>query len=71
MRKRELCCGALRFDLLYPACRYDSSKPDGTRRKLLDVSRIHTVGWRAKIALEEGGRLTDDWYLAHLRVVRE
>src|ERR1041385_126331 len=33
---------------------YDASKPDGTPRKLLDVSRIHSLGWRSSIALEEG-----------------
>lgn len=33
---------------------YDKSKPDGTPRKLLDVSRLHSTGWRHKIGLEEG-----------------
>ncbi|MEM6731767.1 MAG: GDP-L-fucose synthase [Myxococcota bacterium] len=33
---------------------WDTSKPDGTPRKLLDVSRLHATGWRAKISLEEG-----------------
>lgn len=37
--------------------RYDSSKPDGTPRKLLDVSRVHALGWRAKTSLETGIRL--------------
>jgi GDP-L-fucose synthase len=37
---------------------WDSSKPDGTPRKLLDVSRLTQLGWRAKIGLEEGLRLT-------------
>ncbi|GHC05525.1 GDP-L-fucose synthase [Thermomonas carbonis] len=43
----------------------DASKPDGTPRKLLDVSRIHAMGWNARVGLEEGVRSTYDWYLAH------
>jgi len=42
---------------------YDSSKPDGTPRKLVDVSRINGLGWRASIGLEEGVRSTYQWYL--------
>ncbi len=38
--------------------RFDTTKPDGTPRKLLDVSRIHTLGWRAKTGLAEGIRKT-------------
>jgi GDP-L-fucose synthase len=38
--------------------RFDASKPDGTPRKLLDVSRIHALGWRAKTPLAEGIRKT-------------
>lgn len=44
---------------------YDSSKPDGTPRKLLDVSMLAGLGWRAKIGLEEGLRNAYGWYLAH------
>jgi GDP-L-fucose synthase len=44
--------------------RYDSSKPDGTPRKLLDVSRIHALGWTARIPLEEGIASTYEWYRA-------
>ena len=43
----------------------DPSKPDGTPRKLLDVSRIHALGWQARIGLEEGVRSTYAWYLQH------
>jgi GDP-L-fucose synthase len=42
---------------------YDSSKPDGTPRKLLDVSRLHSLGWRARTSLEEGIRKTYEWYV--------
>ena len=41
---------------------FDSSKPDGTPRKLLDVSRLEALGWRPRIDLEAGIRQTYDWY---------
>lgn len=41
---------------------FDSSKPDGTKRKLLDVSRLTSMGWTYSIDLEEGLRKTYDWY---------
>jgi len=44
---------------------YDSSRPDGTPRKLLDVSRLKALGWKPSIALEEGVRQTWQWYLEH------
>ena len=44
---------------------YDSSRPDGTPRKLLDVTRLAELGWRAQIALADGIRETYDWYLRH------
>ena len=43
---------------------YDTSKPDGTPRKLLDVGRLAALGWRAGIPLEDGLRRTYDWYKA-------
>ncbi|MBF0265782.1 MAG: GDP-L-fucose synthase [Gammaproteobacteria bacterium] len=43
---------------------FDSSKPDGTMRKLMDVSRINKMGWKADISLEDGLRSTYDWYLS-------
>ncbi len=46
-----LICSVLEFD---GEIRFDASKPDGTPRKLLDVSRIHALGWQARTALEEG-----------------
>jgi GDP-L-fucose synthase len=42
---------------------YDTSKPDGTPRKLLDVSRIKATGWSPKIPLREGIAETYRWYL--------
>jgi GDP-L-fucose synthase len=42
---------------------YDTTKPDGTPRKLLDVSRLHQLGWKHKTTLEEGLRETYEWFL--------
>jgi len=44
---------------------WDSSKPDGTPRKLLDVSRIHALGWQARIGLREGIASTYEWFKEH------
>jgi GDP-L-fucose synthase len=41
---------------------FDTSKPDGTPQKLLDISRIDKLGWQAKISLREGITSTYDWY---------
>ena len=46
---------------------FDPTKPDGTMRKLMDVSRLERLGWKAKIGLEQGIRETYAWYLAQLR----
>ncbi|PKU25439.1 GDP-fucose synthetase [Telmatospirillum siberiense] len=45
---------------------FDSSKPDGTPRKLLNVERLAALGWRSRISLEEGLRQTYRWYLDSL-----
>jgi GDP-L-fucose synthase len=42
---------------------FDPTKPDGTPQKLLDVSKIHQLGWKAKTSLREGIRKTIQWYL--------
>jgi GDP-L-fucose synthase len=44
---------------------FDASMPDGTPRKLLDVSRLRTLGWQAGIGLEQGVRQTYAWMTAH------
>lgn len=49
--------------------RFDSTKPDGPPRKLLDSSRINALGWHAKISLYDGLRSTFDWYRAHLGTI--
>lgn len=44
---------------------FDPAKPDGTPRKLLDVSRLQALGWQARIALRDGVASTYHWYLAN------
>ena len=44
---------------------WDSSKPDGTPRKLLDVSRLQALGWKPTIALEQGIKSTYEWFVAN------
>ena len=50
---------------------FDLSKPDGTLRKLMDVSRLDQMGWRARISLEEGIHQTYQWFLANEATLRE
>jgi GDP-L-fucose synthase len=52
------------------AMEWDTTKPDGTPQKLLDVSKLTTAGWTARISLEEGVRNTVDWYRSHRANVR-
>jgi GDP-L-fucose synthase len=47
---------------------YDQSKPDGTPRKLLDVSRINSLGWKAKTKLRDGIEETYKWFLTQLKI---
>ena len=56
----ELTCDVVGFD---GELTWDTSKPDGTPRKLLDVSKIHALGWRHIIALRDGIAQTYDWFL--------
>ena len=44
---------------------WDDSKPDGTPRKSMDVSIMKTLGWEAKIGLNEGLAATYKWYTEH------
>ena len=57
----ELICDVVGFrgELVF-----DTGKPDGTPRKLLDISRLKQLGWRPRIPLREGLRQTYDWYLS-------
>ena len=50
---------------------FDSSKPDGTPRKLLDVRRLNALGWQAGIVLRHGLEQTYQWFLAHQQNFRQ
>jgi GDP-L-fucose synthase len=54
-------------DVVHPSATitYDQSKPDGMMLKRLDVSRLHALGWRHKIRLQDGIQSTYDWFLEH------
>lgn len=45
---------------------WDASKPDGTPRKLMDISKMHELGWKHQINLEEGIQQTYDWFLTNI-----
>ena len=45
---------------------FDASKPDGTMRKLIDVSKLHSLGWRHRVEIEDGVQRLFDWYKASL-----
>src|SRR3546814_11883077 len=49
---------------------YDTSKPDGTPRKLVDVGRLNALGWRSKIPLREGLERTYAWFLENENRIR-
>jgi len=50
---------------------FDPSKPDGTPRKLLDISRFESLGWQAQVNLKEGIEKTYAWYLENLDAIRQ
>jgi GDP-L-fucose synthase len=50
---------------------WDSTKPDGTPRKLMDVSKMEKQGWKAKITLEDGIKTTYDWFLEYAHSYKE
>ena len=50
---------------------FDSSKPDGTPRKLMDASRLKKLGWEASIPLEDGLRVTYQWFIKNKEVLRK
>jgi GDP-L-fucose synthase len=59
-------------DVVHPQARlvFDDSKPDGPPRKLLDVSRLHALGWRHRISLREGLASTYAWFLENQSTLR-
>jgi len=50
---------------------WDNSKPDGTPRKLLDVSKMNAIGWKHRMELEDGIRRTYAWFLENEGYVKE
>ncbi|MEN5086395.1 GDP-L-fucose synthase [Sphingobacterium faecium] len=50
---------------------WDSSKPDGTPRKLMDVSKMHALGWKHQIELKEGIEITYQWFLKNQNNYKE
>ena len=58
----ELICDIVGFD---GQLNWDATKPDGTPRKLLDVTKVRSLGWRPSIPLREGITQTYEWFLAN------
>lgn len=50
---------------------WDASKPDGTPRKLMDMSKIHALGWKHQVQLEEGIQKTYQWFLDNVNAFKE
>jgi len=64
----ELVCRVVDYD---GRLVFDTTKPDGTLQKLLDVSRLQALGWQARIGLEDGIRETYQWFLTQQGVGQE
>jgi GDP-L-fucose synthase len=64
----ELICEVVGFE---GDLAWDKSKPDGTPRKLLDISKIESLGWKPKIPLREGIAQTYDWFLQNLLLAKK
>jgi GDP-L-fucose synthase len=58
----ELICDVVSFD---GELAWDATKPDGTPRKLLDITKLHDLGWQPTIPLRDGVAQTYDWFLAN------
>ena len=63
----KLICKIIGYD---KDIQWDTTKPDGTYRKLLDVSKINNLGWRSNITLENGLKRTYEWYLNNINKVK-
>jgi len=50
---------------------WDATKPDGTPRKLMDISKMHELGWKHKVNLEEGIQKTYNWFLENVHKIKE
>ena len=62
---RELAALIARLIGFHGRLVFDTGKPDGTPRKLVDTTRINALGWRPRIGLEEGIRAAYAWFVAH------
>ena len=49
---------------------FDTTKPDGTPRKLMDVSRLKNLGWQYSLSLEDGLRKTYEWFVSNEKKLR-
>lgn len=50
---------------------WDASKPDGTPRKLMDISKMHALGWKHQVQLEQGIQCTYEWFLENVERYKE
>ena len=50
---------------------WDASKPDGTPRKLMDVSKMKEIGWEYSTELEDGIKKTYQWFLENIEYIKE
>ena len=69
-RVRELAETVARVTGFQGRLVFDAGKPDGAPRKLMDVSRLSVLGWRAGISLEDGLRDTYRWFVEHCAQAR-
>jgi GDP-L-fucose synthase len=47
---------------------FDSTKPDGTMRKLISVDKLHRLGWTHKVEIEDGVKMLFEWYKSSLEL---
>ena len=59
VRIRQAPHGTLGFE---GTVEFDASKPDGTMRKLIDVTKLHSLGWTHKVEIEQGVQKLFEWY---------
>jgi GDP-L-fucose synthase len=50
---------------------WDTTKPGGTSRKLMDISKMHHLGWKHQVDLEQGIQMTYDWFLKNINLFKE
>ena len=50
---------------------FDTTKPDGTPRKVLDVTKINKIGWKARTSLSEGLKISYDWFVSNYHRIRK